>query len=170
KVELLYSVPKETQGSWVSLCADPRGRLIASDQNGRLYRITPPALGGSADDTRVEQLPVELGEAQGLVWAFDSLYVVVNHAKKYASGLWRVWSSRNDDVLDAKQMLRPIEGSGEHGPHAVLLGPDGKSLYVLCGNHTKLMQTTSTRVPRLWGEDFIVPRQWDAGGHAVGIL
>src|SRR5690348_2933003 len=27
KVELLYSVPKETQGSWVNLCVDPKGRL-----------------------------------------------------------------------------------------------------------------------------------------------
>jgi hypothetical protein len=26
KVELLYTVPKDTQGSWVNLCADPRGR------------------------------------------------------------------------------------------------------------------------------------------------
>ena len=26
KVELLYTVPKDEQGSWVNLCADPRGR------------------------------------------------------------------------------------------------------------------------------------------------
>src|SRR5438876_1187950 len=62
KVELLYSVPPKTQGSWVALCHDPKGRLITSDQYGKLYRITPPKLGGSADDTRVEALPVELGE------------------------------------------------------------------------------------------------------------
>jgi putative heme-binding domain-containing protein len=170
KVESLYSVPKETQGSWVSMCADPKGRLIASDQSGKLYRVTPPPLGGSADQTRVEELPVDLGEAQGLLWAFDSLYVVVNHAKKYPSGLWRVWSSKGDDVLDSKEMLRGIDGSGEHGPHAVLPGPDGKSLYVLCGNHTKLVKLSSTKVPPVWGEDFLVPRLWDASGHAVGIL
>ncbi len=170
KVELLYTVPKQTQGSWVSLCHDPKGRLIASDQYGKLYRITPPALGGSADDTRVEELPVELGEAQGLVWAFDSLYVVVNRGKKYQSGLWRVWSSRGDDVLDSKEKLRTIgEGGGEHGPHAVVPGPDGKSLYVVCGNHTPPIKYTSTKVPPIWGEDFLVPRLWDASGHAVGI-
>jgi putative heme-binding domain-containing protein len=171
KVELLYSVPPKVQGSWVSLCHDPKGRLIASDQYGKLYRITPPALGGSADDTRVEELPVDLGEAQGLLWAFDSLYVVVNRGKKYDSGLYRVWSSKGDDRLDAKELLRAIPGGGgEHGAHAVLLGPDGKSLYVMCGNHTPLVKVTSSKVPRVWGEDFIVPRQWDAGGHAVGIL
>jgi putative heme-binding domain-containing protein len=170
KVELLYSVPKATQGSWVSMTVDGKGRLITSDQYGKLYRITPPALGGKADDTKVEELPVELGEAHGLLWAFDSLYVVVNEGNKYRPrGLWRVTSSKNDGVLDKKQLLREIDGSGEHGPHAVLLGPDGKSLYVVCGNHTKPIKTDHSMAPRIWGEDFLVPRLWDASGHAVGI-
>ena len=168
KVELLYSVPRQTQGSWVNMTVDPKGRLITSDQNGGLYRITPPPIGGGAD-IKVEQLPVELGEAHGLCWAFDSLYVVVNEGRKFKPrGLWRVTSSKNDDVLDKKELLREIDGSGEHGPHAVVPGPDGKSLYVLHGNHTKPIKTDHTTVPPIWGEDFLVPRLWDASGHAVG--
>jgi putative heme-binding domain-containing protein len=171
QVELLYSVPKATQGSWVSMTVDPKGRLITSDQYGKLYRITPPAIGGKADDIKIEELPVALGEAHGLLWAFDSLYVVVNEGRKYRPrGLWRVTSSKNDDVLDKKELLREIDGGGEHGPHAVLLGPDGKSLYVLHGNHTKPIKTNHTTVPPIWGEDFLVPRLWDASGHAVGIV
>src|SRR5579864_8199541 len=47
KVELLYSPPK-SQGSWVSMCADPKGRLIVSDQyDGGLYRLTPPPVGSA---------------------------------------------------------------------------------------------------------------------------
>ncbi len=61
QVELLYSVPKSKQGSWISLCVDPRGRLIASDQNGPLYRITPPLPGGSVLQTKVEKLDLSLG-------------------------------------------------------------------------------------------------------------
>ena len=34
KVELLYSVPAAEQGSWVNLCVDGKGRIIASDQYG----------------------------------------------------------------------------------------------------------------------------------------
>jgi putative heme-binding domain-containing protein len=171
KVELLYSVPRETQGSWVNMTVDTKGRLITSDQYGRLYRITPPAIGGNAEDTKVEMLPVELGEAHGLLWAFDSLYVVVNEGRKYKPrGLWRVTSSKNDDVLDKKELLKEIDGSGEHGPHAVILGPDKKSLYVLHGNHTRPIKTDHTTVPPIWGEDFLTPRLWDASGHAVGIL
>ena len=184
KVELLYSVPKATQGSWISMTVDSKGRLIVSDQASTkvsktgekpiyrgLYRITPPPIGGKAEDTQVEQLPVELGEAHGLLWAFDSLYVVVNEGRNIKPrGLWRVTSSNKDDVLDKKELLREIDGGGEHGPHAVLLGPDGKSLYVLHGNHTKPIKTTTTTVPPIWGEDFLVPRLWDASGHAVGIM
>jgi putative heme-binding domain-containing protein len=167
KIELLYSVPRDTQGSWVSLCNDDKGRLIASDQAGKLYRITP---GARPENTRVEQLPVDLGEAQGLLWAFDGLYVVVNGARKYQSGLYRVTSSKGDDVLDRKELLRKLGDGGEHGPHAVVLGPDGKSLYIVCGNHCPLTTLAGSTVPRVWGEDFLVPRLWDAGGHAVGIM
>ena len=49
RVELLYSVPRETQGSWVNLTVDPKGRLIVSDQYGKLYRVTPPPVGEKAD-------------------------------------------------------------------------------------------------------------------------
>ncbi len=169
KVELLYSVPKATQGSWINLCVDDKGRLISSDQGGRLYRVTPPAIGGRSEETKVEMLPVELGGAHGLLWAFDSLYVVVGDGK-YPHGLWRVRSSNNDDQLDAKELLRPSSGGGEHGPHAVILGPDKKSLYVCCGNHTPLTKIVGGSVPRIWDEDFLLPRMWDASGHAVGIL
>ncbi len=170
RVELLYSVPRKKQGSWVSLAVDPKGRLIASDQAGKLYRITPPALGGKPEDTRVEQLPVDLGEAQGLVWAFDSLYVVVNRARKYRGGLYRVTASKGDDVLDTKELLQPIDGGGEHGPHAVVPGPDGKSLYVVCGNHAPKVKVSRSLVPPVWGEDSLITRLWDASGHAVGIM
>jgi putative heme-binding domain-containing protein len=170
RVELLYTVPAGTQGSWVNLCVDPRGRLITSDQYGKLYRVTPPPLGEKATSIIVEDIAVDLGEAQGLLWAFDSLYVVVNRGQKYASGLYRVRDTDGDDHLDKVEKLRDIPGGGEHGPHAILLGPDGKSLYVVAGNHTPLIKTDSSLVPRLWAEDFILPRQWDANGHARGIL
>ena len=170
KVELLYSVPKDKEGSWVSMCADPKGRLIVSDQYGPLYRVTPPALGGKAEDTKVEKIDAPIGEAQGLLWAFDSLYVVVNKGARYESGLYRVRSSKDDDRLDEVKLLRKINGGGEHGPHAVLLSPDGKSLYVVCGDGTKMMDLAGSRVPRHWGEDHLLPRMPDGNGFMAGVL
>ena len=60
QAELLYTVPKDTQGSWVAMTVDPKGRLIVSDQYGALYRVVPPALGAPADTIKVEALDVKL--------------------------------------------------------------------------------------------------------------
>jgi putative heme-binding domain-containing protein len=172
RVELLYSVPKDEQGSWVSMCVDPKGRLIVSDQYGALYRVTPPAVGAKGE-TRIEKIPAQIGSAQGLLWAFDALYVVVNAREKNRdiSGLYRVTSSKKDDTLDTVALLRAFEGGGgEHGPHAVLLHPDGKRLTVVCGNQTKLTKFDTTRVPPVWGEDHLLPRLPDGNGFMKGVL
>jgi putative heme-binding domain-containing protein len=170
KVELLYNVPKDREGSWVSLCVDPKGRLITSDQYGGLYRITVPPIGGNAADTKVEKINVELGEAQGLLWAFDSLYVVVNKGAKFASGVYRVRDTNGDDQLDSVETLRTLEGAGEHGPHGIVLAPDGKSLYLVAGNGTKLTDAAVSRVPRIWSEDHLLPRMPDGRGFMKDVL
>ena len=163
KVELLYTVPMAEQGSWVASCFDDKGRLIESDQYGRLYRVTLPALGGNADDTKVEQIPADLGEAQGLLFVNHALYVVTN-SDKYARGLYRVTSSKNDDTLDKVELLRAFPNlGGEHGPHAVLLGPDGKSLYVIVGDQTPITEMNTSRVPKHWDEDLLTPRIYGRG-------
>ena len=163
KVELLYSVPSGTQGSWVSMTSDPKGRLITSDQYGKLYRITPPAL-GTTKGIQIEPLKAKIGHAQGLLYAFNSLYVMVNGP---GAGLYRLQDTNNDDQFDEVSKLIAIRGGGEHGPHAVVLSPDGTSLYFCAGNHTDLVKTKTSRVPRVWKEDLLLPRMWDAGGHAV---
>lgn len=155
EVELLYSVPKGNQGSWVNMCVDPKGRLIVSDQYGSLYRVT---LHADAAKPTIEKVNVDIGEAQGLLWAFDSLYVNVNRGRKYPGGLYRVRDTDGDDQLDSVETLRPLNGSGEHGPHAVLPHPDGTSLVVICGNRTDLTELAASRVPRNWDEDRLIPR------------
>jgi putative heme-binding domain-containing protein len=163
QVELLYSVPKDEQGSWVNLCTDPKGRLIVSDQTGGLYRVTPPAPVASAE-TKVERIPIELGQAHGLLWVRDTLYVMVNGDEKdYASGLYRVTDSDGDDQLDKVELLKAITGYGEHGAHAILLAPDGKSLIIVCGNRVPPIESVRTRVPPIWDEDALLPRIYGVG-------
>jgi putative heme-binding domain-containing protein len=176
KVELLYSVPKGTQGSWVNMCVDPKGRLIVSDQYGPLYRITPPKVGGKSEETRVEKLDLQLGGAHGLLWAFDSLYVMVNEAPRVNGtpirrGLHRVRSRDGGDSLETPEFLHDVAGQGEHGSHAILPGPDGKSLYIVCGNMTQMVRPLAgSRVPKLWGEDHLLPRMPDGNGFMAGVL
>lgn len=176
KVELLYTVPKAEQGSWVALTVDHKGRLITSDQQGGLYRMSVPPMGGAAADIAVEPLTLPTGSdgqplagAHGLLYAFDSLYLMVN--EKGGKGLWRVRDTDGDDQFDQAEHLRTCPGGGEHGPHSVQVGPDGKSLFFCDGNHTKLPENMElSRAARVWGEDHITPRMWDANGHAKGIL
>jgi putative heme-binding domain-containing protein len=167
KVDLLYTVPKATEGSWVAMCADPKGRLIVSDQYGKLYRIVPPPL-GSSSPIQPEPIDVPVGKAHGLLYAFDSLYVMVN--EDAGRGLYRVRDTNGDDRFDEVKLLRKLDGGGEHGVHAVLPAPDGKGLYVVCGNMTKLTQFDSSRVPLDWSEDHLLPRLWDGNGFMKGVL
>jgi glucose/arabinose dehydrogenase len=101
-----------------------------------------------------------------MLWAFDGLYVHVNSGSK--SGLYRVTDTNGDGQLDASEQLSPVPGGGEHGPHATILTEDGKNLYIAAGNHTDLPEISGSRLPQNWGEDHLLPRQWDANGHAVG--
>ena len=199
RVELLYSVPRLDQGSWVSLTTDPKGRILASDQYGAIYRITPPPIGTSTG-TKIEKLNIDLntvavaaptptGEseskkskkaetkgkegpverievgAHGLLYAFDSLYVMVSENRP-RSGLWRLRDTDGDDQFDKFEFLRAMKGTGEHGTHALTLSPDGKSIVFANGNHTDLPVNMEKSRPVAWGEDHLLPRMWDARGHA----
>ena len=198
QVEKLFTVPKEKLGSWVNITSDPKGRLIVSDQgNLGFCRVTPPAI-GSTGETKVEHLDIkingkQMSGAQGLLFAFDSLYIVCNGGP--GSGLYRCKDTDGDDQFDKVEKLRDIPGGGEHGPHAIRLSPDGKSLFLAAGNHTKMPFEIKTNAPpqtmggqrteqlratlpegvtsRLmpnWDEDLLLPRQWDGGGHATNVL
>jgi putative heme-binding domain-containing protein len=167
KVELLYTVPKAEQGSWVCLTVDPKGRLIAGDQYGGLYQITPPAI-GSSEPAKVRPLDAAIGGAHGILYAFDSLYVMVN--EKAEKGLWRLRDTDGDDHFGKPKLLRSIMGGGEHGVHGIVLGPDGKSLYFTAGNHAPLPDEMESARAVAWGEDHLLPRLWDPNGHAKGKL
>ena len=158
QVELLYSVPKEQEGSWVSMTQDDKGRLICSDQYGALYRITPPALNGSPGETKVEKLSIDFGHCQGLLYHAGALYGVVNDEAYQGRGLYRCKDTNGDDQFDTVELLRSFPGkAGEHGPHGVIASPDGKSLYVMCGNQTPEPSCETSLVPRHWAEDQLYP-------------
>lgn len=176
QVEKLFSVPKEELGSWVAIAFDPKGRLLASDQGDKgICRITP-APPGSDEPTRVERLNLPISSAQGMLCAFDALYLSINGGP--GSGLYRARDTTGDDQYDELTKLKDFRGGGEHGPHALRLSPDEKSIYVICGNHTDppfsvdqiSEEEYSSRVPINWSEDLLLPRQWDANGHARGKL
>ena len=182
--EHLYSPSENEQGSWVAMTFDNKGRLIASDQYGALYRITlSPAGSGSLASSNVERLHIQtgggdpadtasvgMGYAQGLLYAYNSLYVMVNHRSnedfEKGSGLYRLQDTDGDDQYDKITLLKELHGEGEHGPHSVVLAPDGKSIYVIAGNHTDVPPMDAYRLPPVWQEDNMFPLIKDPRGHA----
>ncbi len=104
-----------------------------------------------------------------MLYAFGSLYFSVNGGP--GSGLYRARDTNGDDQYDELVKLKSIAGGGEHGPHALRLSPDGKSIYIVAGNHTDPpADFDASRLPKNWSEDLLLPRQWDARGHARGKL
>ena len=171
KVESVYNVPEE-QGSWISITVDNAGRLITSDQQGLLYRVAlnsegraekVEAIRAFQKDEKGNAIGEPLGQAQGLAWVGDSLYIVVNGNAGSGSGLYRIRFS-NNDAPGAAELLAAIPGAGEHGPHGVTLSPDGRWLYIAGGNDSGLPNIEQSRFFPHWGGDQLLSPEtqtWD---------
>lgn len=179
KAEHLYSPSENNQGSWVSMCFDNKGRMIVSDQYGGIYRLSIPKIGAANVTPTVEPLIVKgdtvaLGAAHGLLYAFNSLYVMVNNrptdALPRGSGFYRLQDTDNDDQYDKITLLKDLEGEGEHGPHSIRLSPDGQSLYVIFGNYTKMPGLDTYQLPTTWQHDNLFPHVKDPRGHANNLV
>jgi len=172
KVELLYSVPGQDQGSWVNLCTDDKGRLLVSDQYGGLYRITPPPAGEVVKAEDVEKVPAGIRGVNGMLWSNGALYVGVNdYERKIASGLYRISDSNGDDQLDQVELLQEVESHSDHGVHALMPTPDGEDFYLVTGNNTiPPALADSSPVRQVWGEDHLLPSMPDGRGHNRGVL
>ncbi len=162
KLERIYQIPTH-QGSWVAVTADDKGRLLCSDQYGKIYCVTLPS--DSQGITTAEPTTIPLQGAHGLLWHQGVLWVSVNEGTD-PSGIWRVAESNGDGGFDPPELIKAFKGRGEHGPHGMVPSPDGKSIYVTSGNFTDLAEMNSSLVPRNWAEDQLLPRRPDARGHA----
>ncbi len=181
--EHLYSPGINEQGSWVAMTFDDKGRMIASDQYGYLYRVTLPPVGSDTATTKIKvdklsiDIPgdtstatIKIGYAHALMYAFNSLYVMINDEGDRSnttrkSGLYRLQDTNNDDQFDKMTLLKRLEGEGEHGPHSIVLSPDKQSIYVIAGNFTKIPQMDSYRSHPVFKHDNILALVKDPNGH-----
>eukprot|EP01093_Parvamoeba_rugata_P000504 TRINITY_DN10550_c0_g1_i1.p1 TRINITY_DN10550_c0_g1~~TRINITY_DN10550_c0_g1_i1.p1 ORF type:complete len:307 (+),score=62.85 TRINITY_DN10550_c0_g1_i1:24-923(+) len=176
ELEEIYHPSNAQQGSWVALTQGNGNTMYACDQYGKLYKFKVPEIGAVLSQKDVTPIDIEIGEAHGLLWAFNSLYVAVNKNwdddipddQEKGSGIYRITDTNNDGQLDATKMLLRLEGSGEHGPHSFALSPNGKEIYFIAGNHTLIPDRVkeNSRIPTNWGEDNLFTPYLDARGHA----
>lgn len=169
--EVLYEVP-ESQGSWVAMAFDPKGRLIVSDQDDKgVFRVTLPS---RDSPIRVESLPGfpyepidwgkrKVGGALGFLHAFDSLYMST------MKGLYRIRDTDGDDAYDEFKLLKRLNYGYEHSAHSVIQTADGKGLYLISGNYTRVPEGTGSLQPPVWAEDSLLSPLPDPMGHAVGL-
>lgn len=179
ELEELYHPSEHGQGSWVALTEGPKDLMYACDQYGKIYRFKRPAENTALKYSDVDSVALEVGEAHGLLWAFNSLYVAVNKRwqddvpdeEENGSGVYRLTDTDHDGLLDKKEMLLKLNGAGEHGPHSFVLGPEGKYLFFIAGNHVEIPEILkeNSRLPASWGEDNLFPPYLDARGHANDI-
>lgn len=164
-VELMHSAGSG-EGSWVSMTFGPEGEIYVSPQQGQLMRLRFPS-GPNAPPT-VETLDTPAHSAQGLLFANGALYVNVQGGPD--GGLQRLRDANHDGTFEEHTVLARYGPPGEHGPHGVVLGPDGL-LYFVNGNHTDQPEKIAASSPFQHGaEDVLLERLWDPRGHAVGVM
>ena len=162
KVQRVYSVPVD-QGSWVAFCFDDKGRIYASDQGPRLFRLTPPKDGSGKEPVKVEVVSEKWGFSQGMTFINGALYLIQhgdhNEGRFRPDLLLRLTDTNGDDLLDhAERLIEFPKATGdsanwyEHSYHAVVPGPDGKSLYLVSGDRNGL-PCKKGRTPRHWNRD-----------------
>lgn len=182
KVELAVRPPEDDATfSLVNMTFDARGRLLVSREGGPVLLCHAPDKDGVAQ--KVTPYCQQVKNCQGMCWVEDALYLVGNGPK--GTGLYRVRDTNGDDQTDEATLVHAFQGGmGEHGPHAVLHGPDNM-LYLVIGNHAwaKVDKLAPNSPLRRWPtggqgpdqgkpdttEDVLLPRLNDANGHAANI-
>jgi putative heme-binding domain-containing protein len=167
KIEHVLQANAKTNGSWISMTKDPKGRLLLGGQRGQaITRVT-------LNDGKVakeEFLQIPITEAMGMLFVDNVLYV--NGAGKDGKFcLFRCKDTKGNNSYDDVEMLREWQGgAGEHGAHGIVLGPD-KKLYIVCGNFVDVPKDLAPSSPhRNYADDLAINRAEDGNGFGAGRL
>ncbi len=170
KVELVRKADAATEGSWISITKDPKGRLLlGAEPKEPISRLTLK----DGKVTKAEILKIPLSEVMGMLFAFDSLYINGRGNGpdgKNVYGLWRCTSTTAEEAFDKVEFLREWKGGGgDHGAHTILLNPDKKHLNVLCGNFVDVPADVLPTSPhKNYADDLVLPRAEDGNGFGAG--
>ncbi len=158
--------PKET-GSLIAMTFDEFGQIIAARENGPLVLIRDGNHDGLLES--VTTLCDQVKNCQGILAVSGRVFVIGEGPQGVA--LYRLSDEDQDGRVDAVEPLVRFTGEmGEHGPHALALGPDGL-IYMVLGNFARPERAFEASSPHhhYYEGDLVEPRYEDASGHAVGI-
>ncbi len=154
-------------GSVVAFTFDPQGAPCVSIERGPIARLRDDDGDGRYD--RREVIEDAVKNCQGLVFIGDALWVIGQGP--HETGLHRLHDRDKNGLYETVELVRgTIGGMGEHGPHAVNLGPDGL-LYVNNGNHAHWKPPIASNSPvNIAYEGELLGHYNDPRGHAAGIM
>lgn len=164
--EIQRVVDPDATGSLIAMAFNEFGDIIASREGGPLLLIYDSQQDGLVDRVRV--YCEDVTNCQGILALNGKVYVTGEGPEGPA--LYRLSDVDRDGQLEKVETLLKFEGAmGEHGPHALTLGPDGL-LYIVVGNHAASQTPIDPSSPhKNYYEGDLVPRYEDPGGHAVGV-
>ncbi len=157
----------EKTGSLIAMTFNEFGHILASREGGPLLLIHDEDKDGSPET--VQTYCDKVKNCQGILALNGEVFVTAEGPA--GIGLYRLADKDHDGQLEDVQQLVKFPGpGGEHGPHAVTLGPDGL-IYVVVGNHSLLPENLAETSPYSnWYEgDLVQPRYEDPTGHAAGV-
>ncbi|HEY2413610.1 MAG TPA: HEAT repeat domain-containing protein [Pirellulaceae bacterium] len=164
--EVQYVLGEEQTGSIIAMTFNEFGHILASKEGGGLLLIYDA--NGDKIPERVRTYCDKVKNIQGILALNGEVYVTGEGED--GLGLYRLADKDRDGVLESVRTLVKFKSEVvEHGPHGIVLGPDGL-LYVMLGNHTSLVGTYESGSPhRDFYDTDLVPKYEDPGGHAAGI-
>jgi putative membrane-bound dehydrogenase-like protein len=134
----------ELTGSIVNMTFDWKGRPVISRERGSIYILEDENDDGKFD--KANEYTDKVKNCQGILCYDRETYYLVGDGAD-GTGLYRLKDTDADDKADTCETLHKFKGGmGEHGPHAIIAGPDGY-LYLISGNHAWVQATPEPGSP-----------------------
>src|SRR5262245_29273983 len=153
-------------GSLITMSFNEFGHILAAKEGGGLLLIYDA--NGDKIPERVRTYCDKVKNIQGILALNGEVFVTGEGPD--GPGLYRLADKDRDGVLESVRALVKFKCEvGEHGPHGIVLGPDGL-IYVMLGNHASFDGEYESGSPhRDFYDSDLVPKYEDPGGHAAGI-
>lgn len=165
--EVLKVVEGEKAGSLIAMTFNEFGHIIASREGGPLVMVHDSKKDGVLDSIRICCDKVKT--AQGLLCLNGEIFAIADGDA--GTGLYRLSDTDRDGNYEtARCLLKYNSTHNEHGPHGIVLGPNGM-LYIIAGNHSQVGADFSPSSPyqHPYEGDLVTPRYEDPGGHAKDV-